>query len=74
LVEKNINVEFVGEINEAAKADFLGSATALLFPIDWPEPFGLVMIETMACGTPSSLSAADRARDRRAWCLGFYRR
>jgi glycosyltransferase involved in cell wall biosynthesis len=45
-------VEFIGEINERAKADFLGQAAALLFPIDWPEPFGLVMIEAMACGTP----------------------
>ena len=46
------NVEFVGEINEREKADFLGNAAALLFPIDWPEPFGLVMVEAMACGTP----------------------
>jgi glycosyltransferase involved in cell wall biosynthesis len=45
-------VEFVGEINEKAKRDFLGEALALLFPIDWPEPFGLAMIEAMACGTP----------------------
>lgn len=45
-------VEFVGEIGEADKAAFLGGAIALLFPIDWPEPFGLVMIEAMACGTP----------------------
>ena len=48
----NSNVEFVGEIGEHQKAEFLGSAAALLFPIDWPEPFGLVMIESMACGTP----------------------
>lgn len=46
------HVEFIGEINERQKADFLGNAKALLFPIDWPEPFGLVMIEAMACGTP----------------------
>jgi glycosyltransferase involved in cell wall biosynthesis len=46
------NVEFVGEISERQKARFLGDARALLFPIDWPEPFGLVMIEAMACGTP----------------------
>ncbi len=46
-------VEFVGEIGEAEKQDFLGGARALLFPIDWPEPFGLVMIEAMACGTPT---------------------
>ena len=45
-------VEFVGEINDAEKSEFLGEAGALLFPIDWPEPFGLVMIEAMACGTP----------------------
>ncbi len=45
-------VEFVGEINDAQKNEFLGEASALLFPIDWPEPFGLVMIEAMACGTP----------------------
>jgi glycosyltransferase involved in cell wall biosynthesis len=45
-------VEFVGEIGDADKPAFLGGARALLFPIDWPEPFGLVMIEAMACGTP----------------------
>jgi glycosyltransferase involved in cell wall biosynthesis len=45
-------VEFIGEINEAQKVEFLGGARALLFPIQWPEPFGLVMIEAMACGTP----------------------
>jgi glycosyltransferase involved in cell wall biosynthesis len=45
-------VEFVGEIGEREKDEFLGNAYALLFPIDWPEPFGLVMIEAMACGTP----------------------
>jgi glycosyltransferase involved in cell wall biosynthesis len=45
-------VEFVGEIGDAEKSSFLGNATALLFPVDWPEPFGLVMIEAMACGTP----------------------
>jgi glycosyltransferase involved in cell wall biosynthesis len=46
------NVEFVGEINDRQKPEFLAGARALLFPIDWPEPFGLVMIEAMACGTP----------------------
>lgn len=46
------HVEFVGEIRENDKEDFLGNARALLFPIDWPEPFGLVMIEAMSCGTP----------------------
>jgi glycosyltransferase involved in cell wall biosynthesis len=45
-------IEFVGEINDRDKTRFLGDALALLFPIDWPEPFGLVMIEAMACGTP----------------------
>jgi glycosyltransferase involved in cell wall biosynthesis len=45
-------VEFIGEINEREKTKFLGEAGALLFPVDWPEPFGLVMIEAMACGTP----------------------
>ncbi len=45
-------VEFIGEITEREKSDFLGNATALLFPVDWPEPFGLVMIEALACGTP----------------------
>jgi len=46
------DVEFIGEIGEHEKRNFLGGARALLFPIDWPEPFGLVMIEAMACGTP----------------------
>src|SRR5205085_9050225 len=45
-------VEFLGEIGDDQKAEFLGNAAALLFPIAWPEPFGLVMIEAMACGTP----------------------
>lgn len=45
-------VKFIGEIDEREKQRFLGDARALLFPIDWPEPFGLVMIEAMACGTP----------------------
>jgi glycosyltransferase involved in cell wall biosynthesis len=45
-------IEFIGEIGEEAKARFLGQARALVFPIDWPEPFGLVMIEALACGTP----------------------
>jgi len=45
-------IEFIGEINEAEKQEFLGGALALLFPVDWPEPFGLVMIEALACGTP----------------------
>ncbi|HUH24882.1 MAG TPA: glycosyltransferase family 4 protein [Brevundimonas sp.] len=52
LVEGNPLIEFVGEIGDDQKSAFLGGAEALLFPIDWPEPFGLVMIEAMACGTP----------------------
>ncbi|MFN8638607.1 MAG: glycosyltransferase family 4 protein [Dehalococcoidia bacterium] len=44
--------EFVGEVNDLAKNDFLGGAMAMVFPIDWPEPFGLAMIEALACGTP----------------------
>jgi glycosyltransferase involved in cell wall biosynthesis len=51
LVERD-GAEYVGEIGGATKDEFLGGARALVFPIDWPEPFGLVMIEAMACGTP----------------------
>ncbi len=46
------SVEFIGEISEHEKSGFLGNALGTLFPIDWPEPFGLVMIESLACGTP----------------------
>jgi glycosyltransferase involved in cell wall biosynthesis len=46
------HVEFIGEINEHEKSAFLGNAAALIFAIDWPEPFGLTMIESIACGTP----------------------
>ncbi|MBN1585868.1 MAG: glycosyltransferase family 4 protein [Candidatus Omnitrophica bacterium] len=49
---RNPLVEYVGEIGEGEKSEFLGNAFATLFPIDWPEPFGLVMIESIACGTP----------------------
>ncbi|RZJ46636.1 MAG: glycosyltransferase family 4 protein [Brevundimonas sp.] len=52
MVDGNPLIEFVGEIGDHQKSAFLGGAEALLFPIDWPEPFGLVMIEAMACGTP----------------------
>jgi glycosyltransferase involved in cell wall biosynthesis len=52
LIDKESSIEFIGEIAEHEKAEFLGDAQALLFPIDWPEPFGIVMIEAMACGTP----------------------
>ena len=49
---ENPLIEFIGEIGDKEKADFLGHALALLFPIDWPEPFGLAMVEAMACGAP----------------------
>lgn len=52
LIECTPGIEYIGEIAEHEKVEFLGNASALLFPIDWPEPFGLVMIEAMACGTP----------------------
>jgi glycosyltransferase involved in cell wall biosynthesis len=52
LITGNPLVEYVGEIGDHEKSDFLGGAIGLLLPIDWPEPFGLVMIEAMACGTP----------------------
>jgi len=52
MIRSHPNVEYIGEIDERRKAGLLGNAKALLFPIDWPEPFGLVMIEAMACGTP----------------------
>ncbi|MCT2560227.1 glycosyltransferase family 4 protein [Tsuneonella sp. YG55] len=52
MVEAHDNIEFIGEVDEAGKAELVGNAGALLFPIDWPEPFGLVMIEAMSCGTP----------------------
>ena len=52
MVDAHRNVEFIGEIGDQDKAKLLGDAAALLFPVDWPEPFGLVMIEAMACGTP----------------------
>jgi glycosyltransferase involved in cell wall biosynthesis len=46
------SIEFIGEVNDREKSEFLGKAAGLLFPIDWPEPFGLVMAEALACGTP----------------------
>jgi len=52
MVEANPHVEYIGEINDDQKPAFLSGAQALIFAIDWPEPFGLVMIESMACGTP----------------------
>jgi glycosyltransferase involved in cell wall biosynthesis len=53
MLDNNPNVEYLGEINETQKNEFLGNAYAYLFPIDWPEPFGLAVIEAMACGTPT---------------------
>ncbi len=54
VIQPNLDslIQYVGEVDEASKPAFLGNATALLFPIDWPEPFGLAMIEAMSCGTP----------------------
>ena len=52
VLENSPHVTFIGEIDDSQKQQFLGNAKALLFPISWPEPFGLVMIESMACGTP----------------------
>lgn len=52
MVRAHPNVEYIGEVDDARKGQLLGNAAALLFPIDWPEPFGLAMIEAMACGTP----------------------
>ena len=56
-------IEFIGEIGDHQKSEFLGGADALLFPIDWPEPFGLVMIEAMACGTPVVASAVGGIKE-----------
>jgi glycosyltransferase involved in cell wall biosynthesis len=52
LIQRNPLVEYIGEIGDSEKSEFLSGAIALLVPIDWPEPFGLVMIEALACGTP----------------------
>jgi glycosyltransferase involved in cell wall biosynthesis len=56
-------VEFIGEVDERGKVEFLAGALALLFPVDWPEPFGLVMIEAMACGTPVIARAVGSVRE-----------
>jgi glycosyltransferase involved in cell wall biosynthesis len=52
LIDRNSLIDYIGEIGDSEKSDFLSGAIGLLVPIDWPEPFGLVMIEAMACGTP----------------------
>jgi glycosyltransferase involved in cell wall biosynthesis len=52
LIRNNHNVEYIGEVDERDKDELLGGAYAYLFPIDWPEPFGLTMVEAMATGTP----------------------
>jgi glycosyltransferase involved in cell wall biosynthesis len=57
------DIEYIGAVNESEKCESLGNAVALLFTIDWPEPFGLAMIEAMACGTP--VLARPWARSRR---------
>ena len=62
-------VEWLGEIGGKNKEEFLGKAHALLFPIDWPEPFGLVMIESMACGTRSSRTRAGQSP--KSWTMGY---
>ena len=67
-------VEFIGEVNETEKQQFLGDALALLFPIDWPEPFGLVMIEALACGTPVvARPLRFSTRNPAPRCHGIYR-
>ncbi|CAG9180141.1 glycosyltransferase family 4 protein [Cupriavidus pinatubonensis] len=63
LVRRHRNVEYLGEIGDREKPRFLGNARALLFPIDWPEPFGLVMIESMACGTPVIAFSSGSVRE-----------
>lgn len=60
-------IKITGEVNDQTKREFLAGAAALLFPIDWPEPFGLVMIEAMACGTPVNICPLERIIDCPLW-------
>jgi glycosyltransferase involved in cell wall biosynthesis len=74
MVEAHPNVEFMGELDESEKAALLGGAAALLFPVDWPERFGLAVIEAMASGTAGDrLSAGLRSRGRERWNIGIHR-
>jgi glycosyltransferase involved in cell wall biosynthesis len=63
MVAAHDNVEFIGEIDDSRKAEFLGNAEGVLFPICWPEPFGLVMIEAMSCGTPTIAFGCGSVRE-----------
>ena len=66
------HVEFIGEITDAQKSEFLSRAIALIVPIDWPEPFGLVMIEAMACGAAGyRVQSRRRPGIDRRWHNGF---
>jgi glycosyltransferase involved in cell wall biosynthesis len=74
LHESRSFVEFIGEVGGSDKDEFLGKERALLFPIDWPEPFGLVMIEAMACGTPVIAWRRGSVPGRRGRCHRLRRR
>ncbi len=69
------NIEFIGEIGDVQKPEFLSGAMALIVPIDWPEPFGIVMIEAMACGTPViAFNRGLSSRGDRGWRDRLHRR